>query len=315
MSTPTKIEWVVALANDRNATPSSWNPIRARNRVTGKVGWFCVHASEGCRNCYAEELNVNRFGNGIAFKAQNLDKVEIYLDDKMLAKPKSWRTSHVVFVADMFDLFADFIDTDMIDQLFDVMEATPQHLYILLTKRPAIMEAYTVHRYRLNSRKPPKNIWFGTSVEDQPSANGRIPQLLDIQDAAMLLISYEPALSAIDFTDIRIVIKGVSMRLNALTGETFWWNDGFVKRLKLGPTTNTIGWIITGDESGPNARPADHDWYWDLIKPCHTHGTPLYIKQMVINGKMVKNPPLHPELKIQFQQIPTIPHNEDTLLC
>jgi len=47
MSNRTAIEW----------TDATWNPVRARRRSTGKVGWHCEHVSEGCRNCYAEGIN------------------------------------------------------------------------------------------------------------------------------------------------------------------------------------------------------------------------------------------------------------------
>jgi hypothetical protein len=51
----TTIEW----------TDYNWNPIRARNRQTGKVGFHCEHASEGCVaagavGCYAEVWNSMR---------------------------------------------------------------------------------------------------------------------------------------------------------------------------------------------------------------------------------------------------------------
>lgn len=70
----TAIEW----------TDYSWNPIRARNRATGNVGWFCTHASPGCAGCYAERMN-QRLGNGVPFKAQHVGDVEIYLDEKKQA--------------------------------------------------------------------------------------------------------------------------------------------------------------------------------------------------------------------------------------
>src|SRR3990172_142341 len=38
-------------------TGATWTPIRARHRVTGKVGWYCQRISEGCRHCYAATMN------------------------------------------------------------------------------------------------------------------------------------------------------------------------------------------------------------------------------------------------------------------
>ena len=51
----TAIEW----------TDYSWNPIRARERNTGKIGWHCEHASEECCLCYAETIN-KRVGTRLA---------------------------------------------------------------------------------------------------------------------------------------------------------------------------------------------------------------------------------------------------------
>jgi protein gp37 len=59
MSDRSAIEWCDA----------SWNPIRARNLATGKLGWHCEHVTEACRNCYAEAIN-RRLGTGLDFKAR-----------------------------------------------------------------------------------------------------------------------------------------------------------------------------------------------------------------------------------------------------
>jgi protein gp37 len=59
-------------------TDATWNPLRARNVVTGRTGHFCVHVSEGCRNCYAERLQP-RFGNPVRYAAQDRGKVALFL--------------------------------------------------------------------------------------------------------------------------------------------------------------------------------------------------------------------------------------------
>ena len=46
----TSIEWC---RNPDGTKGKTWNPIRARDRVTSKVGWFCVPVHEGRRHCYA----------------------------------------------------------------------------------------------------------------------------------------------------------------------------------------------------------------------------------------------------------------------
>jgi protein gp37 len=89
------------------------------------------------------------------------------------------------------DLFHPRVPADFIWQVFDVMAATPQHTYQVLTKRPGRMarllasDAFgeQVYRhaaaYRITALTwPLPNLRLGTSLEDQPRADQRIPKLL-----------------------------------------------------------------------------------------------------------------------------------------
>jgi hypothetical protein len=69
----TSIEWCT----------HSWNPIRARDRETGRVFHHCEHVDIDCPHCYAETINLFR-GTGLAFTRQNRRKVEMFLDEKKL---------------------------------------------------------------------------------------------------------------------------------------------------------------------------------------------------------------------------------------
>ncbi|MBY9051415.1 phage Gp37/Gp68 family protein, partial [Pseudomonas fluorescens] len=96
---------------DRSAiewTDASWNPIRARNLITGKVGWHCEHATTGCEFCYAEGFN-KRLGTGLAFKPGHRKDIEIFLDEQMLTQPLRWKKPRKIFVCSMTDLFAEFV--------------------------------------------------------------------------------------------------------------------------------------------------------------------------------------------------------------
>ena len=137
MGSKTRIEW----------SESTWTPIRARSKATGKVGWHCTHLSEGCRNCYAEGLN-KRLGTGLAYKPGHAADIEVFLDEKMLLQPLRWRRPRMIFVGSMTDLFADFVTDAMLDRIFAVMALCPHHTFQLLTKRPERMREYltTPHR-------------------------------------------------------------------------------------------------------------------------------------------------------------------------
>lgn len=133
MADNSKIEW----------TDASWNPIRARDGAMGKVGWHCTHVSEGCRNCYAEDIN-RRLGTGHDYKPVTLSsgQVEVFLDETMLLQPLRWKKPRKIFVGSMTDLFADFVTDAMLDRIWAVMALAPQHTFQIVTKRPARMRAY-----------------------------------------------------------------------------------------------------------------------------------------------------------------------------
>ncbi|WP_036010647.1 DUF5131 family protein [Bradyrhizobium yuanmingense] len=131
MADRSKIEW----------TDASWNPIRARNLKTGKVGWHCEHATTGCEHCYSEGFN-KRLGTGLPYKPGHRKDIEIFLDEQMLTQPLRWKKPRKIFVCSMTDAFADFVTDDMLDKMFAVMALAPQHTFQVLTKRAGRMRRY-----------------------------------------------------------------------------------------------------------------------------------------------------------------------------
>lgn len=291
MGDRTKIEWTRGEDGTEGAT---WNPIRARNKKTGKIGWYCEHVSEECRWCYAERWNKAR-GNGLAYKPGLLGDMEIFLDRDILMKPLHWRRGRKIFPCSMTDLFGDFVPEAFIDQIFAVMACTPHHTYQILTKRPNRQRAYLksatrgvdwftvaddqfalADRWswgRLIGPLRPINVWNGVSIGDQPTANERIPILLDTP-SALHWVSYEPALKQVDFT--RINDGGVDY-LNALSGWRYR-SDEDGPHL-LGQTEAKLGWVVMGFESGPKARHGDPDIARSVRDQCEHHRTAFYFKQ------------------------------------
>ena len=69
-----------------NRTSIEWcthtvNPIRFRNKETGKVGHYCEKISPGCKNCYASRMQTGPYLSGLEFKAENRDKGEVFFDE------------------------------------------------------------------------------------------------------------------------------------------------------------------------------------------------------------------------------------------
>jgi protein gp37 len=84
------------------------------------------------------------------------------------------------------DVFDPEVESGWRDDLFALIEATPNLDWLLLTKRPE--HAVT---------PPLAHIWWGVSVEDQARAIERIPLLIDCWPHTRFL-SVEPLLSAVD---------------------------------------------------------------------------------------------------------------------
>lgn len=88
----------------------------------------------------------------------------------------------------------------------------------------------------------PPNLWIGVSVETADQLY-RVDDLRTVP-AGVRFLSAEPLLGPLAGLD--------------LTG---------------------IGWVITGGESGPNARPCDPDWVRAIRDTCHTHNVAYFHKQ------------------------------------
>jgi protein gp37 len=178
-----------------------------------------------------------------------------------LNDPIKWKKPLRIFVNSMSDLFHPGVNDEWIAAIFDVMARAPQHIYQILTKRAirmrqsleAAADPVVVASFERTYSQPwpPANWHFGVSIEDQKTANERIPELLRCR-AATRIVSYEPAIGPVDFL------------------EAFGGN----KAGMMG-----IDWIIVGGESGPKARPMHPDWVRRVRDMCSRSGIPFFFKQ------------------------------------
>ena len=276
----TKIEW----------TDATWNPTRGCSRV-----------SEGCRHCYAERQAARNLPSsrspttGAAFAILNGDgphwtgKVELI--ESRLTEPLHWRKPRRVFVNSMSDLFHEALPDQAIDRVFAVMALCPHITFQVLTKRAERMQEYFASNIeravaiKTEASKVPnynrlceeadwmpwpyRNVWLGVSVEDQATADDRIPKLLQTP-AALRFVSYEPALGPVDFQEFINPCIGMALRRN--------------KRVRIpvpqGLTVPVLDWGIVGGESGPQARPCDLWWIESTVDQFQAASVPLFVKQV-----------------------------------
>jgi len=259
MGTNSKIEW----------TESTWNPV---------VG--CSKVSVGCDNCYAERM-ANRLADVALAKANGgplPEPIGAYarvigangtwnttiecIEDK-LHIPLHWRKTRMIFVCSMSDLFHGSVPFDFIDDVLAIINKCPQHTFQILTKRSERMKEYFLGRHS-QTMLPLENLWLGVTAENQEMADKRIPILLQIP-AAKRFVSIEPMLETI------------------VLFEEWLWSKPYLESSKL------LDWIIVGCESGHNRRPCKIEWVRDLVQQCKTTGTPIFVKQLNINGKVIKD--------------------------
>lgn len=234
---------------------------------------------------------------------------EVRFNDEWLNQPLKWKRPRKIFVCAHADLFHENMPFDWIDKVFAVMALAPQHTFQVLTKRPERMLAYlsrpavevrvglqafdfclqAQHSSGGTSKLgkglsmqasdinpgglaiwPLPNVWIGCTVENQETADERIPLLLQTP-AAVRWVSMEPLLGPVDLTHISPKI--FAAKANALTGN--WkWEGGPTKR-----ESPALDWVVVGGESGQNARPMHPDWARSLRDQCAAAGVPFLFKQ------------------------------------
>ena len=128
---------------------------------------------------------------------------------------------------------------------------------------------------------PLPNMWLGVSVEDQATADERIPLLLETP-AAVRFVSYEPALGPVDFREWLHVIPHFKAKLNAYSGRMSEPESGWLQSYHIHtrePIPSELDWVICGGESGPNARPMHPDWARSVRDQCSAAQVPFFFKQ------------------------------------
>lgn len=229
MGDRTGIEW----------TDTTWNP------VTG-----CTRVSAGCDHCYAATLAEKRLRHvyvrrppAVDTAANRADPFAVRLWPERLDQPLRWTAPRMIFANSMSDLFHAHVPDEFVLAVFEVMLTADQHIYQVLTKRPARAARFW-HRHagELGLHAVPEHIWIGTSVENADVAY-RVRHLRAVQ-ARIRFLSCEPLLGPLD-----------------------------------GLNLAGVHWVIGGGESGPGARPVDPSWALGLRNRCQREGVPFFWKQ------------------------------------
>jgi len=139
------------------------------------------------------------------------------LHEDCLNEPYSWKKPSRIFVSSMSDLFHEETPIAYIQRVFSVMNANPQHIFQVLTKR-ANRLAEVATQVILSD-----NIWLGVTVESY-TRKDRINALRPIP-AKVKFVSFEPLLNdvgTVDLSQIDWAIVGGESGWHARPMEPDW---------------------------------------------------------------------------------------------
>jgi len=294
MSDKSKIEW----------TDATWNPVRG-----------CEKVSPGCRGCYAIRTALRFSGPGQPYEGlvtsdpPNWSGVVRFVPEK-LAEPYEWRRPRLIFVNSMSDLFHGAVTREQIAAVFGVMALCGHHTFQVLTKRieraaallprlsldeclDAVAASGAPFRSAKASRAvaeemrklgrdpsaeewPLPNVFVGPSIENQETADERMPHACRIAQAGWrVMVSAEPMLGPID---LRLSSGGVPLNsFGVPVGPCGYYCDERVGHVDH--QSQRISWLIVGGESGDDARPLHPQWARSLRDQCAAAGVPFLFKQ------------------------------------
>jgi len=223
----TKIEWAT----------HTWNP------------WMgCTKVSPACDHCYAEELMDTRYGRVRWGAGESRARTS----PQTWNGPRKWnlaaqaaRRIDTVFCLSLGDIWDSEVDPAWREDAFEVMDHTPNLLYLLLSKRIGNAIRLAQHRTRRN-RPLPANVALGATMVNQKEWDRDIPKLRESTrelGARFCFASIEPMLGPIDAGGL------------------------------------LPDWVIVGGESGKDARPIDPEWVRAVRDQCVAVGVPFFFKQ------------------------------------
>ena len=221
-----------------------------------KIGWTkntfnpwegCSKVSPACDNCYAERERDHRWGTVRWGPGEERRRTS----EKNWNKPRRWNREAEktgekikVFCASLSDVFDGEKTSDLVswrEDLWKLIEETPNLYWLLLTKRPQNIMRMVPDSWQNGF---PEQVWVGTSTENQEWLDRRVPILAQIP-ATVRFLSCEPLLGPLD----------------------------------LSGCFPAINWIIAGGESGPGWRPMDMDWCRSMRDQCVEADVPFFLKQ------------------------------------
>ena len=234
----------------QNTAPAEASPVVAMADV-GETDLIDIQTSTGTffangfavHNCYAETLSNRRGWTQWGPEGKRVRTGAAYW-----RRPLAWNRQaqqegrdHLVFCASLADVMDNQAPEGARDELFALIQDTPNLIWQLLSKRPQNFERFLPEDWGESGYR---NVWLGVSAENQEEYDRRWP-ILAATPAVIRFISYEPALDS-------LTLAGHEARPD---------------------------WLIWGGESGPGCRPMEPAWARRIEAQCAEFGVAVFAKQ------------------------------------
>jgi protein gp37 len=224
---------------------------------TVNLWWGCSKVHTGCKNCYAEYFSDTRYKKNLWGEKQPRQRIKSAFNDldKYQKQAESQNKLLKIFCGSMMDIFEDSklltnpteefeTTSDLRFRLFHKIGKGEYNnlVFLFLTKRPENIALNAPTSWITNA---PKNVWFGTSISNQETAD-KFTNILSCYKANNLFLSVEPQVDFIELNN------------------------------KISP----FSWIIQGGESGHNKREFNIEWARSLRNECQDAKIPYFFKQI-----------------------------------
>ncbi len=241
--------------------------------------WGCSRVSPGCQHCYAETF-AKRTGHAVW--GNQADRR--FFGEKHWREPFEWNDDAaaagrkaLVFCASMADVFEDRDDVaEARARVLRLAGMTPNLVWLFLTKRPENVLGMVPGDWLAGAW--PAGAWIGTTVEDGQRAAERVPLLLEIPAPGRFL-SCEPLLEPVRLSPGWLCPPAIRCGPPPTSPETTGLVSGVCRAMGEKMGGRFVDWLIVGGESGPGARPMEHEWARQLGEASVLAGVPFFFKQ------------------------------------
>ncbi len=237
----------------------------------------CRAISPGCQNCWAKAQAARFYGK---------ERAEALWSGEHIYCKKKPPKSGIVFVEDMGDLFEDCHSDEQIREW--VENLSWGSISLILTKRADRLGKLEPHLIHGNT------IFYGVTMENQEEFNERWKHFRGISNNKWL--SLEPLLSAIDISP--------TLSNSEVIGKQYRVTWGSFNGI-LCSCAYPVEWVVVGGES-VGSRPGREcklEWVESIVEQCRAADVPVFVKQIHLNGKLVRDIEKFPE-HLRVRQVP-----------